>query len=606
MPDARALSVLLGPELDFEGGDRIERLVEGWARARPDAPAVRSKGRDLSYAGLVAQADRAAATLTALGIEGSQVVAVRTTRSPEMIAGLLGVLKLRGIYTAIPMDWPHARVEDVLARTGARVLVADEAGPPVAGVPVVGLGELLDGSATARRGEVTLGPPGAPVSDDACCVFFTSGSTGTPKCVLSPHRGTIRVAKERLIGFGDHTVMLQSASVAWDGFGFEVWCPLVNGGTTVLRESEHFGYDDVRSAVAQGVNTVFLTPTLFNATVDDDLGALSGIGAVLLGGEKASAKHIATAIRKLPGLRVLNLYGPVEATMCPTGYAATGEEEDEVPIGAPVAATGVYLLDDDGRVVPWGETGEIAVSGAGLALCYLNDERETARRFPVLPLGEDGGDVRVYLTGDLGVIAADGMIRYRGRKDRQLKVRGVRVDPGEVEQAVCAIEGVGSAVVVPLPVGGPAVESLAAFYTAAEGRPEESAVHAEVAARFPAAFVPNVIRRVAALPVTAIGKIDHEALARLLDGPAAEPAETYEGTLGVVIGHVRELLGRPVGPEDDIFQQGATSIVAIQLANRVGKERGVELPVAVFLRGRTPARMAEALDAPAFLAATSS
>ncbi|WP_214410578.1 non-ribosomal peptide synthetase [Sphaerisporangium fuscum] len=597
-------SVLLGPELSFEDGDRIEELVEAWARVRPHAPAVRWKGRDLSYAGLVSRAERVAAALGDLGIGGSQVVAVRASRGPEMIAALLAVLKSRAVYTAIPVEWPQARVEDVLRRTGARVCLADAPGPTLAGVPTVGLGELLDGSAASRRDE--LPPAGAAVPDDACCVFFTSGSTGTPKCVLSPHLGTLRVARESMIGFGAHTVMLQSAPVAWDGFGFEVWCPLVSGGTTVLRESEHFGYDDLRTAVAQGVNTVFLTPTLFNATVDDDIDALQGVQAALLGGEKASAKHIATAMRAFPGLRVLNLYGPVEATMCPTGYVADGREEDEVPIGTPIASTGVYLLDDDRQVVPVGEAGEIAVSGVGLALCYLGDEEETARRFPVLPLGGDGAGVRVYLTGDLGVVGPDGLIRYRGRKDRQLKVRGVRVDPGEVEQALCALEGIGSAVVVPLPAGGPTVEALAAFYTAGGDGPAEAEVHAEVAARFPAAFVPNIIRRVAALPVTSIGKIDHEALAALLGeeaGGAAGDGEAFDGTLGVVLGHVRELLGRPVRPEDDIFHQGATSIVAIQLANRIGRDRGVELPVSVFLRGRTPARMAEALDDPSFLPA---
>ncbi|GII81002.1 hypothetical protein Sru01_59840 [Sphaerisporangium rufum] len=615
MPEETSLSVLLGPEAGFEDGDRIETLVELWAARRPDAPAVRWRDGDVSYAELVARAGRVAASLARLGVGAGRIVAVRAARSPDMIATLLGVLKLRAAYTAIPLEWPPGRVEDVLTRTGARLCVADEAAPPIAGVPVVALAGLLDGSAApAPAPSCTVpvpvpaapaGPAGALVPEEACCVFFTSGSTGTPKCVLSPHRGTIRVAVEKMIGFADDTVMLQSAPVAWDGFGFEVWCPLVNGGTTVLRESEHFGYGDIRAAVARGVNTVFLTPTLFNATVDDDVDALAGLSAVMLGGEKASAKHIAAAIGRHPGLRVLNLYGPVEATMCPTGYAATGAEDEEVPIGTAIAATGVYLLDDERRVVPRGQAGEIAVSGAGLALCYLNDEAETARRFPTLPLGPDGEQVRVYLTGDLGVVAPDGLIRYRGRKDRQLKVRGVRVDPGEVERAVCAVPGVGSAVVVPLPAGGITVESLAAFYTAAGGGPAEEEVHAALSARFPAAFVPNTVRRVPALPVTSIGKIDNAALARLLDGgPVAEaPADPGgTGTLGLVLAHVTELLGRPVGPQDDIFQQGATSIVAIQLANRVGRDRGTELPVAVFLRGRTPARMAEALDDPSFAA----
>ncbi|WP_433254703.1 non-ribosomal peptide synthetase [Streptosporangium sp. CA-135522] len=614
------LSVLTGPRMGFEEGRRIEELVERWARTRPDAPAVRWKGHHVGYADLVAQAGRVARALADIGVGASEVVAVRTARSPEMIAALLGVMKLGAVYTAVPAEWPEARLEEVLRRTGARICVTDEGGSPIGGVPTVGLRELCDGTAQVRQ---ALPARGAAVSADACCVFFTSGSTGTPKCVLSPHLGTIRVAREATLGFGEHTVMLQSAPVAWDGFAFEVWCPLINGGTTVLRDSEHFGYDDIRLAVARGVNTVFLTPTLFNATVDDDIEALAGLEAVMLGGEKASAKHISTAIGRFPGLRVHNLYGPVEATMCPTGYLADGTERDEVPIGVPVAATGVYLLDDDGRIVPWGETGEIAVSGAGLALCYLGDPQESARRFPLLPLGDGGEETRVYLTGDLGVIAPDGRLRYRGRKDRQLKVRGVRVEPGEVERAICALPGVGSAAVVPLPLGGVTVEALAAFYTASSavssttsstasstaGRPDEAqaqapteeAVYDALSERLPAAFVPNVIRRIATLPVTSTGKIDVTVLAEILHDTPRPDVATPGGTLEVVLRHVNDLLGYPVGPQDDIFQRGATSIAAIQLANRIGGERGVELPVSVFLRGRTPAKMAEALDDPLLL-----
>jgi amino acid adenylation domain-containing protein len=579
-------SVLIGPDLVGGANVRVDALIRRQALANPDAPAVRWRGADLSYRDLVAAADRVADGLRDVGVGPGEIVAVRLPRGPELIATLLGVLCLGAAYTAIPPEWPLPRAIDVLRRTNAILCVTDGAALPESPAVLVERGRLVAGTA-----QPVLSPRAAVLPADACCVFFTSGSTGVPKCVLSPHSGVARVAGDPRLGFGPDTVMWQSASLAWDGFSFEVWCPLVAGGTVVPRDSEFFSFDELTTAVSQGVNTVFLTPTLFNATVTDDIDALTGIRAVMLGGEAVSGKHTGLALRRFPELTVFNLYGPVEATMCLTGYRVTGAETDEIPIGTPLAETGVWLLDEDQEPVDVGEPGEIAVSGAGVAFGYLGDDAETARRFHTLPLGPDQAPVRVYLTGDVGILGADGDILFRGRQDRQVKVQGVRVEPGEVERVIGAVPGVGSVIVLPVPAG------LAALYTVAPTETvDEQQIRSAVHARLPAAFVPNVLRRVAALPVTDTGKLDQRRLAALL-GIESEPAPEAESPLDLVLRHLADLLGERPDNDADIFELGATSISALNLARRIGKPFGVKVPVSAVLRARTPQAIAARLEA---------
>ncbi|HEY4020204.1 MAG TPA: non-ribosomal peptide synthetase [Pseudonocardiaceae bacterium] len=582
-------SVLIGPDLADGAEVRVDELILRQALANPDAPAVRWRGADLSYRDLVGQAERVAEALRGIGIGRGEIVAVRLARGPELIVTLLGVLLLGSAYTAIPPEWPVPRAVDVVRRTGASVCVTDGTALPDVGTVVVERDRLLSGTA-----QPVLTPRGAGLPEGACCVFFTSGSTGVPKCVLSPHGGVARVAFDPRLEFGCDTVMLQSASLAWDGFSFEVWCPLVNGGCVVPRESEFFSFDDIRAAVAQGVNTVFLTPTLFNATVTDDMEALRGIRAVMLGGEAVSVKHTGLALRRFPELAVFNLYGPVEATMCLTGYRVTGAETGEVPIGTPLAETGVWLLDENQRPVATGDVGEIAVSGAGVAFGYLGDDLETTRRFRRLPLGPDGAEVRVYLTGDVGVLDTNGDVLFRGRQDRQVKVQGVRVEPGEVERVIGTVPGVGSVIVLPTPPGASSPTGLAALYTSSEAV-DEQRIRAAVHAELPAAFVPNLLRRVAALPVTDTGKVDERRVAELL-GAEAQPDPQGESPLELVLRHLTDLLGERPAADADIFELGATSISALNLARRIGKPFGVKIPVSAVLRGRTPNVIAAQLE----------
>ena len=605
-------SALLGPAT-ADGTERIDRLVARWAAARPTAPAVRWRGEVTTYADLLQEADRVAAALTAAGVRPLDVVAVRVPRSPQLVSCLLGILRLGAVYTAVPVDWPVNRAEEAARRTGAVLCVTDAVHPFAPGpLPVADLADLTAGRAPGAGVDPgsRQAAPAAPAG--SCCVFFTSGSTGTPKSVLAPHSGVIRVARDPRLGFDDRTCMLQTAPTAWDAFAMEVWCPLVSGGSTLLNDSQYFLSEDVGRAVAAGVDTVFLTSTLFNATVDDAPEVFAGLRLLMVGGERVSPRHMAAAHRRHPDTRLFNVYGPVECTVYATvqQITAAAAADAEVPVGTPIADTGIHVLDADLRPLPAGGTGEIALSGLGLAAGYLGDEEATGEAFRTLPLGPGGADLRVYLTGDLGRLNAAGELECVGRKDRQVKIRGVRVDVNEVERFIVGRPGVGVAAVLPLPYDSPNKDGLAAFCTVrSDPAPTGDGIRAALAEAFPSAFVPSRVTVVAELPKLANGKVDLRALAGQAEQAAElalaaagrdgaddgeEPVSEAVRTLVDIAG---ELLKCPVSAGTDVFALGATSITAIQLANRLGRARGRKVPVAYVLVNRTPAAIVAALEA---------
>ncbi|MCC2274804.1 amino acid adenylation domain-containing protein [Streptomyces sp. ET3-23] len=563
---------------------RVDERVAHWARTRPGAPALRWRGTSVTYAELDARAADLAASVAAHGIGPGDVVAVRMERGPRMAEALLAVLKCGAAYTAVDTRWPEARCRQVTELTGARLLLTD-----------TGTEVLPAAGRTAPEGE-------------ALCVFFTSGSTGTPKSVLATHRGLLRIAEDPVLAFDGTTCMLQSAAVPWDAFAMELWAPLVHGGTTVLLDGHYLTVDDCRDAVADGVNTMFATTSLFNAIVDEDPGALRGLRTVMVGGERLSPRHMARALRAVPGTRLVNGYGPVESTVFATVHPVTevADEDTDIPIGRPVAGTGIHVLDTELRPVAPGEPGELAISGAGLALGYLGDAEATARAFRDLPLGPGGTPLRVYLTGDRARLGADGTYEFLGRADRQVKIRGVRVEPGEVERAAEDVPGIARAVVLPLPLdGGPstATTGLAMVCVPATEAPAGAgAVREAVAAQLPAAFVPDPVVMAKSLPLTGNGKLDRAALARTvraeLDRRAAAdttPTGPVPPRLATVLTAAADLLGRPVTPDTNLFEAGATSITAMRLAGRLTTTTGTRLTAPQVMLARTPTAIAALL-----------
>ncbi|MFJ9775908.1 amino acid adenylation domain-containing protein [Kitasatospora sp. NPDC101157] len=584
-------------------GELVHERIAARAERSPDAVALHWAGRDTSYRELAADARRSADFLARRGVRRGDVVAVRADCVPDTVKVLLGIVRCGAAYAIVPPDWPPGRFERIAGLEGIRLCVVDRDLPSVPGLPTLTVEEALGRAAAADGGAAGEEPAGAGVSgEDPLCVFFTSGSTGSPKGVVAPHRGILRLADDELCVVPGRMVTYQTASTAWDAFAWELWTPLVLGGTCVLSGGTKPTGPRVREAIARGVNAMILNTVLFNALVDDDIDCFTGLELLVTGGERHSAPHLARCRRRHPGIRLQQGYGPAESSTYTTMHPVTEADEAEVPIGLPVTGTEVWLLDEQRRPVPDGGTGEIVIGGEGLALGYLGDPELTRQRFPVLEL--DGREHRVYLTGDLARRDPGGRLVFVGRRDRQVKIRGVRIEPSEVEAVIEQVPGVSRAAVVAQYDDSGRATGLAAV-ASSEGGPLPSAdlITKTVAGAFPEAFVPRRVAVVERLPKLPNDKVDHHALAALLadagrpgpgtrrpdgaaPGPAAPPG-AGGGDLAAAVAIASAILRYDVGPDDDLFDQGATSMTAIRLATRLSRALGRQVTESDVLRARS-------------------
>ncbi|MFE6498181.1 AMP-binding protein [Streptomyces sp. NPDC057748] len=362
-----------------------------------------------------------------------------------------------------------------------------------------------------------------PSPEDPAAVVFTSGSTGRPKGVVLPHRAITRIFRDGgPLGFGRGNVMPQAAPPWWDMYAYELFGQLMTGGTSVLTDGDYLLPQTLQRMVAeQGVTTLRLTTTLFHLFVDEDPDCFTGLRQVYVGGERMSPAHASALLARHPGITLVNGYGPAESCMHATSRAVRPEDcgrADGIPLGEPVARTQVLVLAPDGRRCPAGQPGEIHLAGEGLALGYLGEPEQTDRAFA--PVTLPGGTVRAYRTGDFGYLDEAGTLHFRGRTDRQLKIRGHRVEAGEIEAA--AAPGVRSAAVVPLRGPDGVVTGIALFYPrtgdeagdGASGEQDPLDVHGHVAATLPDYLVPTVTSVLEDLPLTPNGKLDRAALER--------------------------------------------------------------------------------------------
>ncbi|MDN3294945.1 amino acid adenylation domain-containing protein [Streptomyces ficellus] len=531
------------PPTGAAGPSLIHEAVERHARCTPDAVALVDGDTRVPYADLNAAADAWAAELRDRGAGPGGFVPVLLPRSATLVAAILGVLKTGAAYAALDPEWPVERLRSVARVLAPEVTVADGSRDgwegPVWSPPARG----PRGAAEQFRGR-PVGPGRQVDGTSPAAVFFTSGTTGRPKAVVSGHRATVSLFDggfEPFHGGPVRPVMPQAAPVSWDGFTLETWGPLINGGTSVLLAGGYLMPGTLRALIErEGVNTVWLTASLFHLLLDEDPDCFEGLRHVLTGGERLSVPRVSAFLDRHPAIALTNGYGPVETCVFATARRVRRADCDVpsgIPVGVPVPGRRVHVLTD-GRPAEPGTTGEICVSGDGVALGYLGDEELTARMFPTVAL--DGVPTRVYRTGDLGFQDTEGVLHFAGRADRQVKVRGHRVEPEEIEAVVRALPGVADCAVVPVapapaPGPGPAAngdnddnggggggggfERLALFYTAATEAADAlppQAVRRELAGRLPRHLVPDLVRRQADLPLTANGKLDRAALLRTL------------------------------------------------------------------------------------------
>ncbi|MFI6107835.1 amino acid adenylation domain-containing protein [Streptomyces sp. NPDC051310] len=625
--------------------DRVDELFARQARRTPGAVALVDGDERLTYRQLDDAADRFAGALAARGVARGGRVGVYLERSAAMVVALLGTLRAGAAYVMLDPDFPAVRLRAMAADAGVRVVV-DRAGArwehgaridvTAAGgaSPVRGAGRGPDAGGEepqrehrdAGGGELWREDPDATVGEprreepDAACVMFTSGSTGRPKGIVASHHAvTATLTGQDFASFGPGAVWLQSAPVSWDAFALELWGPLLGGGTCVLHPGQRPDPVVMGRLVAEhGITSMYLSAGLFNVVVDEYPRALDGVREVLVGGEALSAGHVARALERWPGLRLSNGYGPVEGMVFLTTHRITAADVRDgaagVPIGRPLHGKRVYVLDARLRPVPDGTVGELYAAGAGLALGYAGGPGATAERFTADPYGPAG--TRMYRTGDLVRRRADGVLEFVGRADAQVKVRGFRVEPGEVEAVLGRRPGVGRVAVVAREdaTGERRLVAYVAGHQEDGGAPgtgvgARTAVAAELreyaASVLPRHLVPDAVVVLDALPLTPNGKLDRAAL------PAPEGAGGPGG--GRLPGDEREqalcalfadVLGVPsVGADDDFFALGGHSLLVARLLGRIHAVLGAEVGVRTLFEAPTPAKLAPRLapvaDSPA-------
>ncbi len=558
-------------------------LLRARAAAEPDAVALAADGSETSYAELDARVDRFAQLLRSRGVGPEMRVGVLLPRSADLVVALLGVLRAGGVLVPVDPSYPEARIRLMLTDAAPVLLVTNE---PRDGIPVL---EVASAESDSESGAELP----EPHPDQAAYLIYTSGSTGRPKGVVGTHRGLAN----RLAWAGlqwpvePGQVRIAKSSVSFIDGLTELFAALAGGARVVVADDRTA--TDVGALAAllarERVGQLTAVPSLVAALPEARVPVLADMRRWVCSGEPLP-RAVASAARELaPGSVVVNSYGSSEVA----GDVLAGEVEPDGPVtvGRPVPGAGVHLLDRFLVPVPDGAVGEVYVGGVQVARGYSGRPGETAARFVADPW-QPGA--RLYRTGDLARRMADGRYVLLGRADDQVTIRGVRVEPGEVEAVLAALPGVTSAAVVvrdDLP-GGPA---LLAYAVSEPGvRLDPAALLDGLRDRLPRQLVPAQLVPVEELPRTPSGKLDRRALPQpVSDGTARGPRDERERTLCALF---EELLGRTgIGIDDDFFALGGHSLSALRLANRIQERIGAQTSVPDVFAAPTVAALAARL-----------
>ena len=592
----------------------LPQLFEAQVARTPEATALVFGEESLTYQELNTRANALAHHLTGLGVGPESLVGIALERSMEMVVALLGVLKAGGAYLPLDPDYPQARLAHMLADACPTVVLTS--GALRARLPQP-LPELLSLDAIQTQIALSHAPTHNPSNAERSSpllphhpayLIYTSGSTGTPKGVVIEHSAltahSSTVAKHYELSAADR--VMQFASLSFDAACEQIFASLIAGATLVMRGSEIWTNRECEQTIRElGVSVTDFSPAYWGQLIRDwaSKEKASTVRLVIVGGETIPPESVELWQRtSLRMARLLNAYGPTEATVTATTFEVTataGTPTGRIPIGRPLAGRRAYVLDAGLEPAPIGVCGELYVAGAGLARGYLNRAGLTAERFVADPHAREPGR-RMYRTGDLARWRSDGTLELLGRADQQVKIRGIRIEPGEIEAVLTGLAAVGQAAVIAreeAPGGG---KQLVAYVVAAPAGAglEEASLRRELLQRLPDYMVPAAFVFLEALPLTPNGKLDRRALPapeRRSEKGYRAPRTPQEEVLCALFAEVLKL--EQVGIEDNFFALGGHSLLAMRLVSRVRSTLGVELAIRTLFEAPDVAELAARLHA---------
>jgi amino acid adenylation domain-containing protein len=577
----------------------IQDLFAGQVVRTPDNIAVVCGSSRLTYRDLDRRSNKLAHHLRSVGVGPEVVVGLFANRSLEMVVGLLGILKAGGAYLPLDVNYPEARIASMIAGASASIVLSVV--DPTA-LPANHRAEIVsfvgDSAAIARQS--ACAPTNHSGPDSLAYVMYTSGSTGIPKSVGVTHRNVVRlVTVTNYVDISPSDVFLQLAPLGFDAATFEIWGALLNGAQLVLYPDESLELTKLKDVIANNrISILWLTAGLFHRVVDEIPATLTPVKQLLVGGDVLSVPHVRKVLSLLNECQVINGYGPTECTTFSACFRVPGAAQlaATVPIGRPVSNTQIYILNAELQPVSVGTVGELYIGGDGLSRGYLNSPRITAERFIPNPFGAPG--TRLYRTGDLGRYRKDGMVEFLGRVDRQLKVRGYRIEPGEIEEVLLSHPSVRQAVINTV-ADAAGDKRLIAYVVGDSGLlPETPELRSHIAAALPAYMRPSAFVALDALPLTQNGKVDYNAL------PPPEwraPRHGRRGALRTPVEKVvaaiwSELLGhQELGVHDNFFELGGTVVAFSAGIARINDRFGISLDTSVDKSGATLAGVVNAI-----------
>ncbi|MFD4786918.1 amino acid adenylation domain-containing protein [Streptomyces sp. NPDC058459] len=599
----RLLALGRGAELRLDTRNfSIPDAVARQAVHHPGTVAVTGAGEELTYGQLQELSTGLAKALTGSGVGAEDGVGILLGRSSAQVTASLAVLRAGAAYVPLDPRWPAERLDRVTESAPLRALIVDAGtreNPWVRGldIPVLTVepaGRVVSG------GPFAPGPlPAVSGGDRLAYVMFTSGSTGLPKAVGVTHADIAALAADRTWADGVAEAVLLHSAYVFDAATFEIWAPLLSGGRVVVAPEGTLQPATLRDLVARhGVTAAFLTTALFDVIAETDPGALGLLRLAAAGGEAATPGVLQRLATAHPGTTVLNAYGPTETTTFATLHRVTADAPPGMPpIGRPLDGMRAHVLDAALRPVPAGAEGELYIAGPGVARGYLGRPGLTATRFVADPFEGDG--TRMYRTGDVVRRDAEGLIHYVSRADQQIKLRGHRIEPAEIEAALRTDPSVRAACVL-VREDLPGDRTLTAYVVPAPGHTvDPGRLAAHIGRRLPSYMVPSAIQPLDALPLTGNGKLDRAALpAPDTTGPGATGRAPSGAHEEIVAGLFADVLGVPqVGVDDDFFALGGHSLLATRLVGRVRTALGTETEIRTLFEHPTVASFAAALAA---------